>query len=249
MDYTVKQLADLAGISPRTLHYYDEIGLLKPTSVRENGYRCYGEAALLRLQQILFYKELDLGLQEIRSILDSPNFDVIAALKSHRDALQGRVKRMERLIQTVDQTILHLRGETEMSQPQYFAGFNEARQKQYEQEIQRRFGERAFEDTIDWKSYSPEKQAAILAEGEAIYRDLAANIDKGAASSEVQQIIARWHRHLRYFYEPSVERLRVLALLYNEHPDFLETFTRIDPRLPEFLKQAIETYCQNLEQP
>jgi DNA-binding transcriptional MerR regulator len=103
--YTVKQLASLAGVSVRTLHYYDEIGLLKPSSVGGNGYRHYGEEAVLKLQQILFYREMELSLDEIKAVTGRPDFDVLSALRSHRQALQGRVERLERLIQTVDHTI------------------------------------------------------------------------------------------------------------------------------------------------
>jgi DNA-binding transcriptional MerR regulator len=80
MDYTVKQLADLAGVSARTLHYYDEIGLLKPAAHGENGYRYYDEAAVLRLQQIMFFRELDFSLNEIKDLIDRPSFDVTSAL-------------------------------------------------------------------------------------------------------------------------------------------------------------------------
>ncbi len=247
MAYTVKQLADLAGVSIRTLHYYDQIGLLRPETYGQNGYRYYGESAMLRLQQILFFKELDFSLEQIQAVIDRPDFDVLHALQSHRAALQHKSARLERLIQTIDTTILHLKGKTQMSKQQYFEGFSEEKQKQYEQEIRRRYGDQAFEDVTDWNSYTAEQKADIQEQSKAIYRDLAANMHKGPQSPEVQQIIARWHQHLRYFYEPSVERLRGLAQLYNEHPDFVATFTRIHPDLPPFLRRAIEYYCQGLE--
>src|SRR5664279_5068738 len=107
MDLTVKRLSKLAGVSVRTLHFYDQIGLLRPGRVGANGYRYYNQAALLRLQQILFYKELGLSLDEIAEVLDRPGFDVAAALADHRRALQERVGRLERLIETVDQTIAY----------------------------------------------------------------------------------------------------------------------------------------------
>ena len=116
--YTVKQLSSLAGVSPCTLHYYDQIGLLKPESVGENSFRYYGEVSLLRLQQILFYRELGFTLEAIKAIVTRPDFDVLTALESHRKFLQGRAERLERLIQTVGDTILHLRGEKEMSKKQ-----------------------------------------------------------------------------------------------------------------------------------
>src|SRR5690349_16977752 len=114
MDLTVKRLSRLAGVSVRTLHFYDEIGLLRPARVGANGYRYYGQTALLRLQQILFYKELGLSLEEIAEVLDRPGFDVAAALLEHRRALEQRLGRLHRLIATVDQTIAYLKGDTVM---------------------------------------------------------------------------------------------------------------------------------------
>jgi MerR family transcriptional regulator, thiopeptide resistance regulator len=246
MAYTVKQLSKLAGVSIRTLHYYDEIGLLKPSAYGDNGYRYYGDEAVPRLQQILFFKELDFPLVEIRSILSSPDFDLLPALEKHRVSLQRRVARLERLIITIDKTTQHMKGKQEMKQEEYFEGFSEEKQQQYEQEIRQRYGEQALEGVTDWNSYTPDQKARIRAESEKIYRDLVANMDKGYASPEVQAIIARWHQHLRYFYEPSVERLRGLGQMYTEHPDFVATFTRMHPDLPNFLQQAIEYYCWRL---
>ena len=246
MVYTVKQLSNLAGVSIRTLHYYDEIGLLKPAAYGDNGYRYYDDEAVPQLQQILFFKELDFNLEEIRLILSRPDFDLPHTLEAHKAALQRRVTRLEHLIHTIDKTTQHMKGNLEMKQEEYFEGFSEEKQKQYEQEIRQRYGERAFEGVTDWNSYTPEQKARIRAESEQIYRDLVAAMDKGHASQEVQQIIARWHQHLRYFYEPSVERLRGLGQMYTEHPDFVATFTRMRPDLPKFLQQAIEYYCQKL---
>jgi len=164
--FTVKQLSDLAGISPRTLHYYDEIGLLKPASHGDNGYRYYGEEALPRLQQILFFKELDFSLDEIRAIMAQPGFDVVHALQVHRQALLERVERLNRLIQTIDNTTLHLRGQFTMKKKDYFAGFSEEKQKQYEEEIRQRYGEKAFDARQRTRSNCLESQEAnCLREG------------------------------------------------------------------------------------
>ena len=243
--YTVKQLSDLAGISPRTLHYYDEIGLLKPASHGDNGYRYYGEEALPRLQQILFFKELDFSLEEIQTILAQPGFDVGHALQVHRQALLERVERLNRLIQTIDKTTLHLKGQKTMKKKEYFEGFSEEKQKEYEKEIRQKYGEKAFEGVTDWNNYTPEQKKRIIAESAAIYDDMAANMSKGYASPEVQQIVARWHQHLRYFYEPDTERLLGLGQMYTEHPEFVAKFRAIHPDLPEFLNQAIQYYCRD----
>ncbi|MGD0706837.1 MAG: MerR family transcriptional regulator [Anaerolineaceae bacterium] len=245
MVYTVKQLSDLAGVSIRTLHYYDAIDLLKPEAVGENGYRYYGDAAAVRLQQILFFKELGLGLVDIKAILDRPDFDVLQALETHKLSLQEKSQRLERLIQTVDKTLLHLKGKHKMKQKEFFAGFSEEKQKRYEQEIRQRYGEKAFEGVIDWNSYTPEQKAQIKAESEVIYHDLVAVMDQGYDGPVVQAIIARWHQHLRYFYEPSDERLSGLGRLYTEHPDFVAAFRAMHPDLPEFFNQAIQYYVKH----
>jgi DNA-binding transcriptional MerR regulator len=247
MRYTVKQLADLAGVSPRTLHYYDEIGLLKPASVGENGYRYYGENAALRLQQILFYRELDVGLSEIRSILDRPGFDVLLALEAHRRALQARAARLHGLIDTIDKTMSHLKGEREMSTGALFEGFDEETQRAYEAEASQMWGERIVRDSRRrWDSYPKEKQTAILAEAGEIYRGLMAHIGDDPGSLQVQTDVAAWHQNLRSFYEPTVEVLRGLGHAYSQDPRFRATFTKLHPELPDFLTAAIEHYCRSL---
>ena len=128
--YTVKQLATLAGVTVRTLHHYDQIGLLKPTSIGDNGYRYYGHEALYRLQQILFYRELDVPLEAIRRMLDSPDFDLSSALESHRSALQAELQRLQRLILTIDLTTQRLKGRNTMSDRQLFTGFSDEEQEQ-----------------------------------------------------------------------------------------------------------------------
>jgi len=243
MEYTVKQLSRLAGVSVRTLHFYDQLGLLRPERVGANGYRYYGQAALLRLQQILFYKELGLSLDEIRQVLDQPGFDVAQALKAHRRALLERLGRLRRLITTVDRTIAFLKGETSMDNQELFAGFSEAQQAEYEQQAEALWGETVGQSSRKWKAYSPAQQAQIRAEGQAIYRDLIALVDQPPDSPAVQANIARWHQNLRHYFEPSAEVLRALGNTYNDNPEFNATFQQMDPRLAPFMRAAIEVYC------
>jgi hypothetical protein len=133
-----------------------------------------------------------------------------------------------------------------MPKKDFFIGFSEENQKQYEEEIRQRFGEKAFDGVRDWNSYSAEQRTAIQAESEAIYHDLVDQISQGFDSPEVQKIIDRWHQHLRYFYEPSIERLRGLGKMYIEHPDFAAKFRAMHPDLPEFLDLAIQYYCRQM---
>jgi DNA-binding transcriptional MerR regulator len=245
--YTVKQLANLAGVSIRTLHYYDEITLLTPTSVGENGYRYYDDSAVLRLQQILFYRELGLELRQIQGILDNPEFELVTALLSHRRVLSGRIHRLLTLITTIDRTIRHIKGEEPMSNKQIFGGFSEEEEKRYTEEAAQLYGEEPVRQSAKlWNSYSAEKKDQIKAEGGAIYRDLVAAMSGGPKSAETQAILVRWHQHLRYFYEPTVEILRGLGHLYNQSPEFNANFQAMHPDLPPFLEEAIGHYCDTL---
>ena len=247
MMYSVKELADLADVSRRTLHYYDELGLLVPAVVSDLGYRRYDEESLLRLQQIMFYREMGLALRQIRRLLDDPDFDLLAALQTHRKALQAKVRRLQRLMQTVDTTIAHLHGEIAMSEKNLFTGFSEAEQARYEEEAVANWGEMAAKSIKRWHQYGQTRQAEILAEGSAIYEEIAANMAAGPDSEIIQALLGRWHKHLRYFYEPTPEILAGLGNTYHDHPDFKATFTRIDPAMPAFLKEAIAIYVSALE--
>src|SRR6185369_13564894 len=109
MAYTVKQVAEMSGVSVRTLHFYDETSLLKPAFVGANGYRFYEEAQLLVLQQILFYRELGIELKQIKAILGREGFEKIEALQSHRQVMEEKLARTRSLIETIDKTIAHLK--------------------------------------------------------------------------------------------------------------------------------------------
>lgn len=248
--YTVKQLSDLAGVSVRTLHYYDEIDLLHPTQVGENGYRYYDDAALLRLQQILFYREIGLELMQIRDVLDSPDFDLLTALRSHRGALEEKINRLESLVDTVNRTIMHLSGEADMSKKQLFEGFSEEKQKDYEREARLQWGPDSVNESIRrWNSYGADKQQAIQQQGGQIYTEIAGALEAGkpAQSAEVQVLLQRWHDHLRNFYEPTLDVLRGLGEGYHTHPDFITFFQQIHPGLPDYLAEGIVQYVDDLE--
>jgi DNA-binding transcriptional MerR regulator len=243
--YTIKQLSDLVGVTPRTLHYYDEIGLFKPESVGANGYRYYGDESLLKLQQILFYRELGLDLSEIKHIVTRPEFDVQAALESHRKSLVGYVERLNRLIQTVDDTILHLKGKKIMSKKQLFEAFSEEQQKRYEKEAAERYDPETVKSTNKkWKQYTPEEKQRILDEGNAVYVDLVVAMPKGPESPEVQACVERWRRHIEYFWVPNEVQLIGLVDLYNAHPDFVAKFKTIDQNLGKYMKEAVRIYVE-----
>jgi MerR family transcriptional regulator, thiopeptide resistance regulator len=238
--FTIKQLSKMAGVTPRTLHYYDEIGLLKPSQVGDNGYRYYGEESVLKLQQILLYRELDLPLEDIRRILGRQDFDVSSALEKHRAELSRRIRRLETLIVTVENTILHLEGKKEMSKKQYFEGFSEEQQAEYEKEAMQMYDPATVKASARrWKEYSAAEKQAIGEESNAVLEALLAAMPKGPASPEAQAGVARWRRYLDYFWTPNDEQFLGLADLYNDDPRFKANFDRVNPGLAAFLREAI----------
>lgn len=257
--YTVKQLSDLAGVSVRTLHYYDEFGLLRPSKIGTNGYRYYDDAAVLRLQQILFYRELGMELAQVRDLLDQPGFDLTAALHAHRSALQGKIQRLQSLVQTVDDTLKHLSGEDEAmgkkdknkdDKKKLFKGFSEKKQKEYEREARLQYGPDIVNESVArWEGYGKAKQAEIMAEAGDIYTDLVAAMKDGlpAGSETVNAILRRWHDNIRYFYEPTLDILRGLGTHYNTDPAFQKTFRKFHDDLPAYLEQVIVAYVDELE--
>jgi DNA-binding transcriptional MerR regulator len=240
----------LASVSIRTLHYYGEIGLLSPSKVGANGYRYYDDNSLLRLQQILFYREIGLELLQIKDMLDSADFDLLAALRSHRTALGEKMTRLHHLITTVDDTILHLIGEKKMSKRQLFQAFSDEKQKDYEREARLQWGPDTVNKSIKlYNSYSDAQKKAIGEEGNQVYSDIidALEAGKDPNSPEVQDIFQRWHQHLRYFYEPTFDVLRGLGEMYNTHPEFIATFVKLHPDLPPYLQEGIRQYVDDLE--
>jgi DNA-binding transcriptional MerR regulator len=246
MRYTIKQLAVAAGVSRRTLHFYDQIGLLKPEAYGENGYRYYGEAALLRLQQILFFKELDFSLTEIKVTIDRPGFDTLEALRTHRETLQERAGRLARLIETVDRTIMHLKGELTMTEREFYQGFSEEKQQAYEEEIRRRYGEVELKQSRQrWGSTSAPQRQAIQDEFQRIVTGLRDRMETGQDAPEVQALVRQLHAWVGNFYDCTLDVFEGLGHTYNEHPDFRKMYeTNYGAGVSEFLERAIVTYCK-----
>ena len=175
--YTVKQLARLSGVSVRTLHHYDEIGLLKPAFVGENRYRYYGREELLRLQDILFHRELGVPLQEIAELLAREGRDRVAILSRHREMLAERVERSRQLLRTIDRTIAELNGEGTMKDKDLYHGFAPEKQAEYEEWLVENYGD-GMRDSIEagkqhWGKAGPQAMKAALDEGAAAEAELA----------------------------------------------------------------------------
>jgi DNA-binding transcriptional MerR regulator len=248
MAYSVKELADLAGVSTRTLHYYDEIDLLLPSSIESNGYRQYDTQAVIRLQQILFYKELGLSLKEIKAMLDTPGFDMVAALESHKSDLESKTERLLEILDTIENTIKHLKGEPFMSDADLFKGFDEAQQEEYEKEVVARWGadNPAYKQSKQrWGSYSDERKGEILREMQAITLGLVEHIKKDPDNPAVQTLVAQQHRWVNYFWDCNLEQFEALGQGYATDPKFSAMYQGYHPELPEFLYKAIQHYVKS----
>jgi len=249
MAYTVKEVAVLSGVSRRTLHFYDEAGLLKPAYHGRNGYRYYEEPQLLMLQQILFYRELGFELKQIKRVLGRKDFEKIAALESHRKVLRKNLARTRKLIQTIDKTIEHLKGKTKMKTEELFAGFDAEQQAKHEQYLVDRFGEGMKEGIAqskarvkNWKKADWEKSGAAF---NAICGDLVAAMRRSFApeSPEVQRIIRRHFEWLKQFWTPNRES-------YGGHSDLIvdselrKAYEAHHPELPEFASLAMKEFAE-----
>ena len=244
MAYTIKEIADLAGVTTRTIRYYDEIGLLSPANTGENGYRYYDQDSLLRLQQILFFREIDVPLKEIQFIMTRPDFDLLGALENHRSALRSRSERLLKLLDTIDQTIASFQGERVMSEKAYFDGFDES---QYEEEARERWGEspKYAESQSKWSSYSKEQKEAIKAEGGRLaVRMVSENPEASPDDPDVQAAIGEYHAYLnKYFYTCNISFLRGLADGWVQDPRFAINYERIREGGVAFVREAVHIFC------
>lgn len=249
MSYTVKAVADLARISVRTLHHYDQVGLLKPSSTSPAGYRLYAEADLECLQQVLFFRELGFALHEIKAIVDSPSFDRKEALRAHRRFLVEKQKRLGELVDLVDRTIASMEKETHMAGQDKFAGFDDAKLAEYREEARQRWGHsEAFQESERRAaSYSKADWDAIKAKGEEIARALANLMDHDPADPEVQQWVTRHHRQINdRFYNCPPEVYRGLGDMYVDDARFTAFYDRVKPGLAPFLRDAMHVYADAL---
>ena len=248
--YTVKQAAEISGVSVRTLHHYDEIGLLKPAATGENRYRYYGREELLRLQQILFHRELGLPLERIKALLDDPAYDRLAALRMHRGALEKEAVRFRHLIATIDRTIAQLNGETTMADKDLYQGFSPEKQKQWEAEIVERYGEHGREKIAESKANFAKMTKADMdagrAEMEAINAALADAMTAGAhvASGPVQALTARHYAWVCRAWKPNRTAYAGLGRMYCDTPDFRALYEGVKPGLTEYMASAMAQFAE-----
>jgi DNA-binding transcriptional MerR regulator len=243
--YTVRQLAKLAGVTVRTLHHYDQIGLLRPNARTAAGYRLYGETDLLRLQQILLFKEMDVPLEQIREILDDPQFDLVQALRGHRQTLQARAARLETLLLTVDKTIAKLTEDTTMmTVEELYEGFPKEQAERYRREARERWDPDFVEATEQRaRKLSKAQWQAIQQQGETVTQLLASLMDHSPDDPAVQAAIAQHHAWIENFYPAPADLYRGLGQMYVEHPEFRAFYEKYRPGLAEFMQAAMAHYA------
>lgn len=250
MAYTVKELSGLSGVSVRTLHYYDEIELLKPNHIGIDGYRYYEEEQLLRLQQIMFYRELDIPLSEIASLLDRTDHEIAAVLEEHKIKLQNKAFRLQSLIQTIEHTVAHVKGDENMRPEQIYKGFDPEKQENYEYQLVDCYGMEAAENIRQTKKrttqWTEEDYLDSQAEADQIYQHLAETIRQGYQhdSDEVQSIIRRHLKWVSRFYTPTAEIYSGLGDLYVEHEDFRKMYDTHHTGLAEFLRDGMKVLAK-----
>ncbi|WDV46269.1 MerR family transcriptional regulator [Clostridiaceae bacterium M8S5] len=239
----IKEVADLTGITVRTLHYYDEIGLLHPSKITEAGYRLYDETSLENLQQILFFRELGFPLSEIKIIMENPNFNRIETLSKHKEVLIKKKERLDGLIQLVNRT---MKGEKTMSFREFDMTEIDRCKKEYANEVEKLWGgSKAYEESQKkTKNYGKEQWQQISGESQGILKAFASNMDKAPDSNEIQRLVKQWQEFItERFYNCTNEILSGLGMMYVEDERFKKSIDKYGKGTAEFIAKAIEIYC------
>lgn len=230
----IKEFAEMTGVSVRTLHYYDQIGLLRPARVdNDSGYRYYDEASLLRMQQILFYRELDFPLKDICRILSSPNFDAQQALAEQRKLLSFKKERLERLIAAIDAAT---KGETDMQ------AFDNREFEQYRDEVKEKWGHtQAYEE---YQQKGKQDHTALTAGMDAIMEEFAACKQAGCApgSYDAQALVKKLQGYItEHFYNCTDAILAGLGEMYVADDRFRANIDKHGDGTAQFIRQAIQS--------
>lgn len=247
MVYTIQQLATLASVSVRTLHYYDEIGLLSPAFTKSNGYRYYTKAELHLLQQILFFKELEFSLEDIKKMMLSKTYDPKKALMDQRHMFTLKKKRIEKLLATVDKTIKSMNDKKEMKDEELYGGLTKEEIESYEAEALARWGNtEAWKQSMErTKNWTKEDYKRIAEQGDIFMKKLALLVPQGPEDKEVQSMIAEHYNSLRTFYEPNFEIYRGLGEMYVVDERFKKNLNKYHPRMAEFMREAMIYYVEH----
>ncbi len=245
MAYTVGEVARLANVSIRTLHHYDELGLLIPSERSEAGYRLYTDEDLDRLQTVLFFKELGFSLEEIRDLVDDPAFDRREALIVQRDLIAEQALRFEAMLGLIDKTLVSLEGGIRMTKEEKFEVFGDFDPDEYEDEVKERWGETdAYKESARRTArYTKDDWARFKAESEEINLAIVALMDEGVPATDPRAMDAVDRHRLQidtWFYPCSHEMHAGLAEMYIADPRFTATYEKIHVGMAQYVHDAIK---------
>ncbi|CAB1246748.1 MerR family transcriptional regulator [Clostridium sp. WLY-B-L2] len=247
--YTVQGLSKLSGVSKRAIRYYDEIGILKPARINSSGYRIYGQMEVDRLQQILFYKELGVNLEDIKNIVTSTSFDTVKALKKHHEKLLEKRRKLDLIISNVEKTIAFREGRIKMTDSEKFEGFKErlieGNEKKYGREIREKYGDDTVERSNEKFRNMTENQ---YREAEKLQSDIMDTLESAFETKnpggELAQKAADMHRRwLSYFWDSYSKEAHVgVAQMYVDDRRFTAYYDKRKPGMAKFLRDAIFIY-------
>jgi DNA-binding transcriptional MerR regulator len=251
LEYTINDIAKIAGISTRTLRYYDEINLLSPKRISSNGYRIYGKEEINQLQQVLFYREFDIKLDKIAELIKRNDFDRESALIEHRTNLMTKRKQIDDLIQNLDESLDEMRGRTIMKDMDKFKGFKEEKikenEKNYGKEIREKYGDEVIEESNKkYMDQTKEQFERAEALSKKILSRLYLVMDEGEPASEDAQEVAKLHQEWLMLYWPvySKEAHRGLAQMYVDDERFTKFYDDGKKGAAEYLKLIIDEYTK-----
>ena len=249
MEYTVQKLGKLAGVSTRTLRYYDELGILKPARINSSGYRIYGLKEVDTLQQILFYRELGISLESIKDIITKPNFDGAIALKKHREKLLEKREQLDILIANVDKTIAVTEGSTIMSDKEKFEGFKknliDENEKKYGKEVREKYGKETVEKSnAKLMNLTEEEYSNMEKVSKELHEILKDAFATGDPAGELAQKAAKLHHQwLNFSWSSySTQAHAGLAQMYVDDERFTAYYDKEQSGTAKFLRDAIYIY-------
>jgi len=244
MRHSIGSLSKLSGVSIRALHHYDQIGLLQPSEVAESGYRYYDDAAVERLWQILFYRELDFPLAEIGEILSSPSFDRNRALTEHLNLLTQKRSRLDRLIELVSNA---MKGEQHMEFKPFDTSEIDALREQYAEEAKARWGNTdAYRESAKRAAkWTDADKKRMETESGEIFSGFAAFVGTDPADARVQALVARWKAFIsESYYDCTDEILAGLGQMYVADERFMKNIDKFGAGTAKLMSDAITVYCK-----
>lgn len=251
MEYTINKLAKMAGVSTRTLRFYDELGLLSPARVSSNGYRIYGQQEIDLLQQILFYRELNVPLEDIKKIMISGDFDRESALLQHLTALRCKRDQLDTLIRNLEKTIKSAKGQLKMNDNEKFEGFKQKliddNERQYGAEVKTTYGEDTVNaSNVKIKGMTKEQYVEVEKLSLELNEALKAAYEQGEPAGTLAQKACELHKRWLCYFWPSYskEAHAGLGQMYVDDARFTAYYDKIAPGCALFLRDALQLYCK-----